>query len=465
MAEGSARNTLENEFNIIIALGDIVFSQSDLELFSFTNIINEPPSGYFRFVDQNSRFFKMEVGIFGTITFTDTDDEGKGSKGSGIPFILDQIVNEGSVEGNTIYGVYWSAGDPKQLLKRTEAYAGNSVKAMEETFKLSGIDVSTGLSKKIDPKSMDDDMIWRHINGNMWDQLDTIIEKSFKMNDYLFWAWDDVNNYFKISSFATEQSPREYIIVPSDDAVASTLAAKVFLQDPDFTIWQYNKSSETIDLGAKRKELFPNISYSIPIDNKLLTGKVNSVTFAQMLHSMGDTKYDDILDYTHLSDTISTVDKDGNRAEKKQPFTFGELHVRRLNRNNMEGHKSYEFADVYRIYKRASFCKKVYLHIYNNIGPPLGSKVTFIRLGNAYKVNGISLNTHFSDTYIVDGKNVNFKQGTDVTWTGPVQHSANIVTTLRLISDNFVPPVINSDNYQDWHITRTLNSLVEKSSK
>ena len=102
----------------------------------------------------------------------------------------------------------------------------------------------------------------------------------------------------------------------------------------------------------------------------------------------------------------------------------------------------YSFADTYREYKLATHAKRVELQIYNNLGPPLGSKVSFIKTSDAYKSGDASYDKVVSDKYILIEKVISYNvKKANVAGGNETMASSNFITKLTLISDNFTTDI------------------------
>jgi len=434
---GAATTNLDSELNIVIQFGEILITHADLLRFEYSNAINTVPSGQFTLIDKNSDFVKAKSGDFGRIIFTNTTDVAT-DKFSSIEFIVDDIIQEDVVAANSVYRLMWSAGNKAQLKKKTRSFSGNSVDAMAEVFNIMEIENNPYPSDASKPT---DRMVWRNIQENMWDQLDTIVSKSFLKNDYLFWAWDDVNNKFKISSLGLEKEYEDrFILTQSSESVTSTSAGKAFLDNPNFTIWQYDKQKTMNDLGKHREKLFPNVSFSGIRGSKLLTAGVKQASFSELLTEMGDIKQNEVMEASGLDDKTDT---------------FGNLKIKRHWPNNT--HNLYSFADIYRNYKISTYAKIIMVQTYNNVGPALGSKVSVIKMGDDYRIRGLSLDVDFSDAFIVQEKLISYNPVTDLSPTGPKNVNLEFVTTLKLVSDNFA-------GTGEEHIAKIFKQLLEKSN-
>jgi uncharacterized protein (UPF0147 family) len=413
---GPSSTNLDSELNIVIQFGNNVITHADLLDFEVHNAINEIPSGQFLLIDKNADLDSLKSGDFGVIIFTNTSSD-KTEKMSALTFIIDEIINEDVVAANAVIRIRWSAGNKEQLKKKTRSFSGNSADAITDIFEVSN-------AKKIsfpDVPKPTDNMVWRYVQENMWEQLFSAVNKSFFRNDYLFWAWDDVNDAFKISSLNIEDSVEDrYIIMQSTGAMSSTEMSKVNLDNPKFTIWYYDGNRQMNDLGRNKDKLFPNVSFSGIRDTDLLSTGLRKATFSEMLREIGDTKYDDVLKSTDMNEVDDV---------------FGDFKMRRHWPNNV--HKMYSFADIYREYKISTCCKVLSVRIYNNVGPSLGSKVTVFKASDDYLVRGMSMDVNFSDKYYVQEKLIIYKPSSELTPRGPKTSNKPLVTILKLISDNF----------------------------
>lgn len=416
---GTIRSSLLGDLSVMISMDGAAFTQTEFMNFTLVNRINEPPSGFFRVFDLNSSFLKTVSATYGNMIFTDTSDS-LSKKESALSFYITDMKNEEVQSGSSKYLINWTAGIPNYNKKTTQAYTGNSVKVMEEIF--SKVNASNNI-KLPSASYPSDNMTWLTPHSNMWDQLDAVVSKSFKPNDYIFWAWDDVNNTFKISSFLYEKginSPK-YMIVESEQAIGSTDDVKDVFKDGSITIWRFDNCTMMNTLGSDRKKLFPNVSISGIMGEDMVSTGFRQDTFAAILE-----------EYAH-DDKIKQVNElepDGSA------ITYGDLVLKRQWPNNT--HKMYSFSDVYRDYKLATYAKRVELQIYNNMGPPIGSKVIFLKTDDARRSGVSGVNKVFSDRYIIIEKVLQYNPTTPNVAAGQeTVASANFIMKLTLVSDNF----------------------------
>jgi len=416
---GTSRDTFLGDLAVVINLDGVLFTNTEFVDFTLVNRINEPPYGQFRITDLNSEFMKTSSAAYGNMLFTNTSD-GSEKKASSIDFHVKQMVNEKVEGGNSLHFISWKAGVTQHNKKITAAYKGNSAKVMEEIFAKAQApnDIKFPGSQLEYPN---DTMTWITAQANMWEQLDAVVSKSYRQNDYVFWAWDDVNNTFKISSFQVEKKLADkYIILESDNAVGSTKSVKDIATDDSFTIWYYDNVQTMNRLGLDYKKIFPNVAFSGIVDGDMPSTGFRQKAFVEFLEKdVQDDKIKEIVTF-----------------EQSDEISYGDLVLKRHWPNNT--HKMYSFADTYRDYKLATHAKRIEVQIYNNLGPPLGSKVSFLKTADAQKSGASGYDKLFSDKYILIEKILSYNVKTlDISSGKESMSSSNFITTLTLVSDNF----------------------------
>jgi len=95
----------------------------------------------------------------------------------------------------------------------------------------------------------------------------------------------------------------------------------------------------------------------------------------------------------------------------------------------------YSLAGIYRDFILASYGKKMTLNIFNNIGPPLGTKASLIIPGNDYKVRGSTLNSYYSDNYLLVEKYMYYATE-QATSTGQWESSGDDIRTILVYKSN-----------------------------
>lgn len=416
----SSVSTTAGDVKILITLKNLAFTSMSILRFDVFNAMNTIPTGEFVLADKGSDFVIANSGDYGVIYFTDTSDTNM-EKASAIPFIIDEMTQVEQSGADTAYKIKWTAGTKESLRNSTRAFKGTSLEALVDICEYHDYKALDLLSKT-DFEKPSDSMTWRYIQDSMWESFDTVISKSYMKNDFLFWAFDDVNNCIKISTLNLERAlDNSHLFMFADNASSSKSEVKKRLTEPAVTIWTYNGDSRANELGKNRKKLFPNISFSGVGDTDLNQAGFRKGCFSSVLKSMGDDKQSEIQDITDL--------KDPNDV-------FGDLQVRRHWPNNT--HKMYSLSDVYRDYKMATYGKVMYVRVYNTIGPAIGTKASILALNNDLKVRGANVDTTYTDTYILAEKQIRFTT-VERNNTGRLKGSGNdeMVTILKFVSDNY----------------------------
>jgi len=405
-----------SNLGLILAMDNNSFTHASVPNFNFSNVLNATPLCELSIIDTQSSFIRERSLGFLSIYFTNTTDDVT-DKSSVVTGIIDDIGTTQGVSGNTTQVIKWSAGTQSQLSNTTNAWNGTSVHALAKIFEERKVDFNNMAEGKVD---VADNMWWRFPQDTIWESLDTCVSHSYIRDDYLFWAWDDVNDIYKISSFNLEMAQDDrYLMIQSESAKTSTSAGKSLLDNPKITVWAFDNHVKRNELGKNRDKLYPNLYLSGSKDGEYKSSSVEKGCFSAVLGEMGDTSQVTIAEATDIKDPNTT---------------FGPRKVVRHWPNNT--HKFYSLAQMYREYKLATYGKVVYVQIYNQVGPPIGSKVTVLCAGNDYKIRGFSLDRHNSDKYILAEKFFDWGTEKPNRLLKTVPTSSEWVTTLKFISNN-----------------------------
>lgn len=408
-----------NGLQIMIQFSNgLVHDLTSLVDFYFIQAMNTRPVGVFRIADYGSKGIRINNGDFANLIFTKTSDNVQKEKASIITILIDKITADQTDGPNTLYSINFSVTTKEQLKKKTIAYKGNSIDALQSIIDDYKGNYSTfsNLSSKCADK-----MTWRIVSDNMWEQLNTVVSKSFIPNDFLYWCWDDVNNTFKISSFNSELQYDEYqLAITDNDNIAPSDTVMTFLQKPNITLYKYNGDKRYNDLGKNRNLLFPNVAFTGVREGKMQECLVKGTCFEDTLSAMGDNSRSKILAASGLDDN---------------KVAYGELKVIRNWPNNV--HNMYSVAPVYRDYKISTFAKKMNIQLHNVMGPVIGSKFGVLAMGLGYKTSGrIEYDNQYSDSYIVASKIISYDSNTTDKFGRTVNGSGPINSTITLMSSN-----------------------------
>lgn len=414
-----ANKSTGKQLEITIDLQGSMFYTNNLVSFIFNNSINSKPYGEFIIIDTNSDALYEMTGNFGSIIFSNVDDSVEG-KSSIINFVVDAMIRLTTTNTNSTYKILWSAGTEVSLKKNTWAVNGNSIDAMLEVGKRYGIKSSETLSVANYNKPVDA-MTWRYVSDDIWDSFDRTVNRSYFGNDYVFWAYDDINNYIKLSSFEFEYAKEDSAILTfSENAKTSMDASRIILDKPRLSIWSYGESIRFNNLGSSRDKLFPNVAFSGVNDGEMNKAGCVGPCFDSVLQSTGNNTKEQVLTQTGFSDKNAV---------------YGGLKVIRNYPNNT--HKMYSLAPTVRDYVKSMYAKSLHVYLYNNIGPEIGSKVSVITYANDRKLYGPVIDTVYTDSYIIADKIISMNNVTP-TMTGAMgtKNSNEITVVLKLISKN-----------------------------
>lgn len=415
----SVQTVAGGNLGIIIQFDSVVFTSASLLKFTYANMINAMPSGEFILNDNNSDLLNTGSGGYGQFYFTNTSDNNT-AKASALHFIIDEMDQIDISGSNTTYRIKWSAGNPSALTNKTRVFKGTSLEAMMDTCeKHNYLAIENLTDLEFDKPS--DSMSWRFIQDDMWSALNEVVTHSYIKNDYLFWVYDDVNNYMRISSFNLEYALNDkHLFIYSENAYTATSESKVAIDDPDITIWTYDGNRRVNTLGRDRNKLFPNVSFSGVVDTNIEQAGFRKTCFSSVLKSMGDDKQEE------LKTVIGASDDE----------VFGPLMIRRHAPNNT--YKMYAIADIYREYRLATYGKVIYIKVHNSIGPPIGSTAIITALGNDYKVRSNSFDNTYSDRYILINKWIEFSTVKPTTTAKILPTGTQETTTiLTYVSNNY----------------------------
>lgn len=413
------KTNTKDDLGIIFECNGYIFTNSLIYDFIYENELNTRPKGSFILKDDGTL---GEVGLpsgsFGFIYFTNTKD-GVEEKSMSLPIYIDDVENFERVNQFFRYKIKWSAGNLNQLhINQGDVVKqSNSVDAIRKILEVRNSNV---MPFQGSPKPTDN-MNWLVVNKDMWKQLGSIVDRSFLSNDYIFWAWDDVNNRFNISSILTEFTKKDsYLFIRDINTISTTTDSIQIIGSNELTIWRYDTFKKFSILGSRYKKLFPNVSFLGIPNTEIRSVAIRQQNFVNLLKSLKDTKLNDVLKETKLSEDNAT---------------FGDLQIRK---QNLNGHDLYSFSDIYRDYKYSTYSKMFMVKIHNTVGPPIGSYVSIYNINNTNSVSGnVEIDKRFSDRYIIVKKIIEYKGKTLSANGKEILSATNVVTTIFLASDNY----------------------------
>lgn len=410
-------------FTIFARIGDLIISQTEFLSFSFTMKMNQEPRGQLTIIDRNGLAITgNETGNYITFEFNHVGDRDE-EKSSAMTCIIDSVIQQTGRGENVSYLIEFTAGTIEVLEKINSAYTGtssNSLQGVYTKFNSWWVDLFdfSALNGSV---AMTDSMTWRCISMNMWDQMKYITSKSYRENDYMFWYWDDVNNALGVSTLQNAKSQQStYVLMENGDAIADSDIVKTVQDDPDATLWFFNKILRSGFVGKNKEAVKPNTSIVVPDTNKKtqISGDVRGICFDKTMDSMGD-KSGKSLGKTALG--------------KAGPLS--KLRVVRPNPNNT--HPMYSMAEEIRARVMSAYAKHVTLTVYNNAGPAIGTRAAVICLDTKV-ATGVDdlLDRKYSDVYIVSEKTIIYNALGQDKIGRVVPTVPKMYTAITLISDN-----------------------------
>lgn len=419
-------------YTIFAKIGDdLVISQTEFVSFSFVIKMNEPPRGQLIILDRNGLgIHGNESGTYITFEFNHVGDRME-EKSSSMMCIIDSVEQMNDNGENLSYRIEFTAGTVEILEKINAAYTGTSSNSLQGVYnKFNAWWADSFKFKQLNGSiSMTDSMTWRCISMNMWDQMRYITSKSYRENDYLFWFWDDVNDAISVSTLLNAKSqPSTYVFLENNNALGESDTVKLVKESPDATLWFFDKILRTGFVGKNKEALKPNTSVVVQDakQKKQVCGDVRGECFEKTMDSMGN--------------------RSGNSIKHKPLSKAGplaNLNVVRPNPNNT--HAMYSMADEIRARVMAGFGKRVTVTIYNNAGPPIGSRVALICMNTKAPVGAEDiLDKKYSDVYIVESKAIVYNALGQDRIGRIIPVSAKMTTTITLITDNISEPGIDN---------------------
>lgn len=411
----SVRENSFNELNVLVEINKFVYTRTSLSEFVYENEINKQPHGSFILKDSGQLDESMlQSGSYGILYFTNTSDRNE-LKRMAMPIYIEESEFINKVDIFIYYKIKWKAGSiQQQSIRDNDVIAqSNSTDAIRKIFELRDVEVEPYSGSR-----PTDNMNWILTNKNMWQQLESVVNRSILPNDYIFWAWDEVNNNFRVSSLLKEFSTSsEQLIIRSIDALASTSDVREITKN-NISIWRYNEYKKNNILGSSYKSIFPNVSFLSVPGGTIQNGSIRSQNFITLLTNLNDNKIQDVLEQTEI---------DPNNAK------FGDLIIRK---QSINGHKLYSIADIYRDYKVSTYAKIFICRIYNSVGPKVGSSVSLLHMYNTSE-GKLEIDYNYSDKYFIKKKIVQY-DGVSTNNVGrKLDAVTNYVTTLFLASDNY----------------------------
>lgn len=423
---------------IAMDLNGFLIPPTNMKQLAFTIPMNGPPTGTVSFVDYENQITEgSKITSVGNIATKYVVVGGKTNTNSLQVTTYSMSVNNLNPHSDCVAN--FSAQNASTLSKQTVAMSGTSMDCVKRLLEKCGFQVDVKLDKN-DKLARADEMTWRFVQDNVWDQLNWITEHSYRPNDFMFWAYDDTTGKFKVSSFNTEKKsdPVKYMFVQSQNAMRDNLEAALHNDKYDADVFFFDAFSKTDTLASNMEAIFPNVIISgttfdkkggiiaMALTKLLGNDGTTGTQFSQFLKSQGDTKQKDIAARCGFTDT---------------DVALGPLQL--INHFPQNVHRYYSIAPVCRKRELATYSKMVKLYVINNIGPSVGSYCDlFIRTPDR-----AHLDNRYSGEYILLQKTIRLNNVMkSLTGDKPAQ-TPIMVTEMLFVSDQY--NLLQTDKYDE----------------
>ena len=389
----------------------IVYNDAAVAEFTLHCVLNKFPTGRARLVSQSKDTIAPASGTYGTLTFSGIDKSGNEQVMPIYITAADRKVLSASVSAIDIE--FEIGYDRTQAVMENDAFEGTSIEAMNRLFSAAKMDVVDYVTKGKGPNGVGDSMIWRFVEGNLTEHLETVVQHCVIPGDIAYWAYDEGLNKVKIGTFKLSKgSSFKRFLMYTHDAVQATSNAYKDLSGSNTKLWYYSGYSPEDLSGALREDRSPNLFIdSIGPNGEKEVGDCAAECWASILKTMGANP-----DYMET----------GKYSKQQVVKTFP-----------MNTHKMYAVAPYVRRYMLAEYSKQVTLNIYNHTGPKLGACMHFYAESPNKREGDFLPDEEYTAKYIVVEKTISKKSTTDVGLLGRTVDttSSEMVTTLRMVSN------------------------------
>lgn len=317
---------------------------------------------------------------------------------------------------------------------------GTSVEAMNQVFKVAGIEPADYASIGKKPGSISDNMTWRLVEGSLDDYLQDIVEHASIPGDVLYWSYDDSAIGFRIGTFNVSKAAKaKHFFMYTADAVTTTASATAKIKGTDSSIWYYSGYVPSDLAGATREARSPNLIIdSTATGSAKETGDCRGECWRAILGAMGGDEA-----YMEKSD-------------------FGKQHVVKPFPSNT--HKTYAIAPFVRSYLLAEYSKMVKVRIFNHPGPAVGECVHFYAASAKLRSGDFLPDENYTARYIVVGKRIVklAEVGTGMLGKARSENTTDLVTELTMVSNNGYAGVFSPDYKAVTGLAQTITEKMKK---
>lgn len=427
-----------NSIGLSIVIGNVAVTDGVSE-FTMEFPLNGFPYGEFTVTLPTSFTVKIKSGIYGALTFIDSGHSY--FENSSIPLYIvsarRMVRNDNMME----YSCKFIVGTPVTMCRHTMAVpACTSVDAFVNAFKSAGIE---GMEDRLTPAGVSpvDSMVWRFVNADCAEIGNDIVGHSCIPGEYSVWGYNERTGNIFITGYSTAIKNCVDYMLYSPNAKQATGGNCIVESSTGKTLWLYGNERKGNVQGELREAMFPDIVTSSVTAGEASISSCKCDCFGELASQVGAKNNDTVREEYGLSND--------NKADNND--VYGELVVVSDFPNNT--HKYYPVAEMLRGRLAAEYGKVMFVDIYNDVGPVVGTGVALFTLMPDFGANGPATDMTFTDRYVVVSKKVTRKS----MMSGGIIGSANpdetpvMVTTLTLVSNGS----------GDVSVVEDLNSLLQ----
>jgi hypothetical protein len=415
----------------------VVFNDASVHSFLFNEPLNHLPYGSATIVGPTDSTCNPGSGTYGSMI---VDGLRPGDPLSLPIYILAATRSEIGQDLASIDLTFIIGTEETQKHLESLAIDGTSVEAMNQVFKVAGIEPVDYASAGKSPGSISDNMTWRLVEGSLDEYLQDIVEHASIPGDVLYWAYDDAALGFRIGTFNVSKAAKaKHFFMYTSDAVTPTASATAKVKGTDTSIWYYSGYTPSDLAGATREARSPNLIIdSTATGSAKETGDCTGECWRSILGAMGG---------------------DASYMEKSD---FGKQHVVKPFPANT--HKTYAIAPFVRSYLLAQYSKMVKVQIFNHPGPALGECVHFYAASAKLRSGDFLPDENYTARYIVVGKRIakSAEVATGMLGKARSENTTNLVTEITMVSNNGYAGMLSPDYKSVLSLAQSIPEKLKK---
>lgn len=330
----------------------------------------------------------------------------------------------------------FSVGTPETMSKHTFPIASaTSIDAFHAAFKEIGMEnVDDRLA--IAGAHPVDSMTWRFVNADMTEISTDIVDHSCIPGEYAVWGFNERKNTVFFGGYSAAKTSCTDFMVFSNNAKQSTGNGSAYSAALGKTLWYYDNERRGNIRGDLRDKAFPEVVQSSVNEGVADITSCKSGCFGELASQVGAKPNAEV----QAEYGITEGDAGGVKSD-----VYGDITV--VSDFPLNTHKYYPVSPMLRERIASEYSKMMLVDIYNDVGPVVGSSVAVLSLSPDLGTSGPSMDTNYTDRYVVVEKKVESKLTTagGVLGSKNPTETPNMVTTLTLLSNGKGDPTIAKD--------------------